>query len=102
MSLFPSNGCLLLKMITELSDIELRDEYSRLRSEEAFRELVSRHVDLVYSAAVRQLRDSHLAQEATQSAFIALAQKAGSIRRETIIAGWLHRGVHFAVKAPAG
>lgn len=38
----------------------------------------------------------HLAEEATQSAFIALAGKAGRLRRRTIIAGWLHRAVHFA------
>src|SRR5882724_13125497 len=38
----------------------------------------------------------HLAEEATQSAFIALAGKAGQLRRRTVIAGWLHRAVHFA------
>jgi len=38
----------------------------------------------------------HLAEEATQSAIIALAGKAGRLRRRTIIAGWLHRAVHFA------
>ena len=80
----------------ELSDIELLDAYSCQRSEEAFRELVARHVDLIYSAAMRQLQNSHLAQEATQSAFIALAGKAGRLSRRTVLAGWLHRAVHFA------
>lgn len=80
----------------ELSDIELLDAYAGQRSEEAFRELVTRHVDLIYSAAMRQLRDPHLAQEATQTAFIALAGKAGRLSRRTIIAGWLHRAAHFA------
>src|SRR4030095_1816503 len=79
-----------------LSDIELLDAYGSERSEEAFRELVARHADLIYSAAMRQLRNPHLAQEATQSAFIALAGKAGQLRRRTVIAGWLHRAVHFA------
>jgi RNA polymerase sigma factor (sigma-70 family) len=79
-----------------LTDIELLDEYGSRRSEEAFRELVARHVDFIYSAALRQLRNPHLAQEATQSAFIALAGKAGRLRRQTVIAGWLHRAVHFA------
>lgn len=79
-----------------LSDIELLDDYASHRSEEAFRELVARHVDFIYSAAMRQLRNPHLAQEATQSAFIALAGKAGRLRRQTVIAGWLHRAVHFA------
>src|SRR5262249_8522639 len=45
---------------------------------------------------LRQLRDPHLAQEATQSAFIALAQKAGKLRPGTLVGGWLHRAVHFA------
>jgi DNA-directed RNA polymerase specialized sigma24 family protein len=55
--------------MTGLTDIELLDAYARDRSEEAFRELVARHVDFIYSAAMRQLRNPHLAQEATQSAF---------------------------------
>ena len=61
-----------------LSDIELLNAYASERSEDAFRELVTRHVDFIYSAAMRQLQNPHLAEEATQSAFIALAGKAGS------------------------
>lgn len=80
----------------DFSDTELLDAYAGERSEDAFRELVARHVDLIYSAAMRQLRNPHLAEEATQSAFIALARKAGQLRRRTVIAGWLHRAVHFA------
>src|SRR5215471_8987454 len=78
------------------SDFELLQAYVRERSETAFRELVGRHIDLIYSAAMRQLRNPHLAEEATQSAFIALAEKAGQLRRQTVIAGWLHRAAHFA------
>src|SRR6185436_8547520 len=63
------------------------------RSEDAFRELVARHVNFVYSAALRQLRNPHLAEEATQAAFIALAGKATQLRRPTIVAGWLHHSV---------
>jgi RNA polymerase sigma factor (sigma-70 family) len=79
-----------------LSDIDLLDAYASSHSEEAFGELVTRHVDFIYSAAVRQLRNSHLAEEATQAAFIALARKAGRLQRRTAIAGWLYRAVHFA------
>lgn len=79
-----------------LSDIELLDTYASQRSEEAFRELVARHVDFTYSAAMRQLHNPHLAEEATQSAFIALAGKAGQLNRKTVVAGWLYRAVHFA------
>lgn len=87
---------LLCEDMKELRDIELLDAYKSQRSEDAFRELVARHIDLIYSAAFRQLRNPHLAEEATQSAFIALAGKAHQLRRTTVIAGWLHRAVHFA------
>jgi RNA polymerase sigma factor (sigma-70 family) len=78
------------------SDIELLDAYAESRSEDAFGELVTRHVDFIYSAAMRQLRNAHLAEEATQAAFIALSRKAGRLQRRTVIAGWLYRAVHFA------
>src|SRR5437899_4454063 len=78
------------------SDIELLDAYAESHSDEAFGELVTRHVDFIYSAAMRQLRNSHLAEEATQAAFIALARKAGRLQRRTVVAGWLYRAVHFA------
>jgi RNA polymerase sigma factor (sigma-70 family) len=79
-----------------LSDIDLLDSYANSRSEEAFQELVARHVDFIYSAAMRQLRNSQLAEEATQAAFIALAGKAGRLQRRTVITGWLYHAVHFA------
>ncbi|HYG36142.1 MAG TPA: sigma factor, partial [Clostridia bacterium] len=66
-------------------DMELVRRYARDKSEEAFATLVSRYVDLVYSVAMRQVRDSHLAEEVTQSVFVILAQKAGSLGPQTIL-----------------
>ena len=47
-------------------DAELLQSYARDRSESAFTELVNRHVDLVYSAAQREMRgDAALAEDLT-------------------------------------
>ena len=52
----------------EKTDLELLRSYARNRSEPAFTELVRRHIDLVHSAALRMVRDSHLAEEVTHLA----------------------------------
>ncbi len=63
-------------------DIELLRRYAEEGAEEAFRELVARHVDLVYAAARRTLGDLHLAQDVAQTVFSDLARKAPEIPRE--------------------
>ena len=77
-------------------DMELVREYARNRSEEAFATVVSQHVNLVYSVALRQLRDAHLAEEVTQAVFIILARKAASLGPKTILSAWLCRTAQFA------
>jgi RNA polymerase sigma factor (sigma-70 family) len=77
-------------------DMELLRDYAMRQSEEAFATLVSRYVNLVYSAALRQLGDAHLAEEVTQSAFIILAQKAGALGPKTVLSAWLCRTAHYA------
>src|SRR6266498_879069 len=62
------------------SDGELLRRYTETNSENAFAELVERHLNLVYSAALRQVNgDAHLAQDVAQTVFADLARKAASL-----------------------
>ncbi|MGA2869063.1 MAG: TIGR03435 family protein [Verrucomicrobiota bacterium] len=76
-------------------DMALVREYAAHQSEPAFGTLVARYLNLVYSAALRQVGDAHLASEITQTVFIILARKAASLNRKTILPGWLYRTTRF-------
>src|ERR1700748_961597 len=78
-------------------DNELLQQYARSHSEDAFAELVRRHVNLVYSAALRQVAgDAHLAQDVAQTVFTDLARKAASLSKRETLTGWLYTSTHFA------
>ena len=75
----------------ELADMELLGHYVREHSDEAFAAVVTRHVGLVYSAALRKTGNPHAAAEITQAVFIILARKAPALRPRTVLTGWLYQ-----------
>ena len=79
-----------------MEDRELLRAYAENQSEQAFAELVGRHTNLVYSAALRRAEDADLAKDVTQMVFIDLARKAKSLSDNIILTGWLHRSTRFA------
>jgi RNA polymerase sigma factor (sigma-70 family) len=77
------------------NDAELLQDYLAGGSEPAFARLVRQYIDLVYSAARRQVRDEHLAQDITQAVFILLSQKAAAIRNPAALPAWLLKTTHY-------
>jgi len=76
--------------------MELLHDYARNHSEQAFRTLVERHLNIVYAVALRQTGHAQLAEDVAQTVFVDLARKATSLPKGTILAGWLFRATRYA------
>jgi RNA polymerase sigma factor (sigma-70 family) len=74
-----------------MNDHEFLQDYVQNGSQAAFAGLVERHVGLVYSAARRLVRDTHLAEDITQEVFMLLARKARRMGSDTVLSAWLYR-----------
>ena len=82
-------------------DASLLRQFAESASQDAFAEVVRRHLDLVYSAALRRVGgDAHLARDVSQQVFIALARRAAALARHPALTGWLYTTTHhLAAKA---
>jgi len=74
-----------------VSDLELLDQYARQDRQEAFATVLDRHLKLVYSAALRQVRSPELAEEVAQSVFADLARNSAKLAPDTVVAAWLYQ-----------
>ena len=74
----------------ELDDIALLQQYTEQSSEEAFAALVSRHINKVYSVALRHTHNPHSAEEITQAVFVILARKSRQLGKKVVLSGWLY------------
>ncbi len=73
-----------------MSDHDLLQRYARTGDQAAFTEVVARHLNLVYSAARRQVHPPQLAEDVTQSVFLDLARRARDFPSGQPLAPWLH------------
>lgn len=73
----------------ELDDNALLREYLGQDSQAAFAALVARHINKVYSVALRHTGRPQSAEEITQAVFVILAHKADRLRGHTMLSGWL-------------
>src|SRR6266513_3855928 len=73
------------------TDLQLLARYNGDHAEDAFAEIVRRHLDLVFSAALRQVRSPKLAEEVSQSVFTDLARNAHRLAPDTILTAWLYQ-----------
>jgi RNA polymerase sigma factor (sigma-70 family) len=82
------------------NDADLLSQFTRDPAagagQDAFKALVERHLNLVYSAALRQVRSPELAEEVSQAVFTQLACHSAALKPGTILPAWLHRVTYHA------
>src|SRR5262245_18564405 len=70
--------------------LDLLRECASDQSQDAFANLIHRHLDLVYCAALRQVRSPQLAEKVAQSVFTDLARNAAKLKADTVLSAWLY------------
>jgi RNA polymerase sigma factor (sigma-70 family) len=84
----------------DLSDSDLLELFRAGGDGAAFTLLVQRHGPMVLGVCRRLLADAHDAEDAFQATFVVLVRKAGSVRKQSSLAGWLY-GVAYRVASKA-
>ena len=80
-----------------VEDRQLVSQYASQRSDDAFAELVRRHLDMVYATALRLVNgDRHLAEDVAQNVFADLARKSKDLTGVNSVCGWLYTSARFA------
>jgi cobalt-zinc-cadmium efflux system membrane fusion protein len=74
-----------------VSDAELLERFVGRRDESAFEVLVRRYGGLVFNVCARLLRRAEDTEDVFQATFLALACKAGAIRRGESLGSWLYK-----------
>ena len=72
------------------TDAELLLRYARDGAEDAFAEIVRRHIDFVFQTALRQVGgDAHHASDVAQYVFTEVARRSSSLAHHRVLKGWL-------------
>jgi len=79
-----------------MDDAQLLRSYAREGSEAAFGELVRRHLNVIYSAAFRQVGgDAQRAEEVVQDVFAAMARNANALAARPVLINWLYTATRY-------
>jgi len=70
--------------MADVNDMDLTRDYADHHSEPAFAELVGRHINLVYSVALRFTGNSADAQDVVQAVFVIFAKKPRAYAKELL------------------
>jgi RNA polymerase sigma factor (sigma-70 family) len=81
-----------------VDDSVLLRQFVEDHAEGAFAPLVTRHINLVHSVAVRCVGTPHQAEEITQSVFILLAKKAAQLRHDRALSSWLFQTTRLTAR----
>jgi RNA polymerase sigma factor (sigma-70 family) len=79
----------LLHEMADATDFQLLRDYARTGSDDAFKSVVERYLNLVYSVALSRLANEAIAKDITQVVFAVLARKAGHLSERVVLSGWL-------------